>query len=100
VEHALTLSPLSFLLSPPPSLFSRWNLDPLGFSNEHPFEQRTLQWGIMHMTRFQQKLQTLVSSPSPPLFWKQLMFMRAVPSAVHWAFAACLLAPVHFLQAW
>lgn len=40
-------------------------MDPLGFSMVHPFEQRNLQWGLMHMRRFQQRLQTLVHLSLP-----------------------------------
>ena len=36
-----------------------WNLDAGQFAVEHPFEQRTLQWGIMHMPRFRKRLVTL-----------------------------------------
>ena len=36
-----------------------WNLDAGKYAMEHPFEQRTLQWGIMHMRKFRDRMVTL-----------------------------------------
>jgi len=36
-----------------------WNMDAGEYSTVHPFEQRPLQWYLMHMTRFRRRLQTL-----------------------------------------
>lgn len=64
-DHPFTLGPnMGFIaLRNTPSVRAMvrlwWNSYAATFSLEHPFEQRTLQWQVMHLQRYARRVQTL-----------------------------------------
>jgi hypothetical protein len=64
-DHPFTLGPnMGFIaLRNTPSVRAMlrvwWNGYAAAFSTEHPFEQHTLQWHVMHLDRFRSRVQTL-----------------------------------------
>ena len=64
-DHPFTLGPNMGFIALRNSASSRemvrvwWNSFAGSFSTLHPFEQHTLQWNVMHLSRFRERVQTL-----------------------------------------
>ena len=50
-----------------------WNVYAGGYSTTHSFEQHVMQWQVMHLERYRQRLRTLslLTHSGPPLYTRR-----------------------------